>query len=117
LGNTPANWQQYVLRKRMPLLRTARARIGNTYRRAGYNLFTAAMKDKFYSDIEGKREFFKVPPRLTYFAAGFYETDPAGNAFVFRNARLYPLYTIAGVRYKRPEYAGQNLYQIQDFKP
>jgi hypothetical protein len=76
------------------------------------------MKPKFYAVLHGKREDFETLPRNTYFAAGFYpEKDIEGNAFVHYIGGLTPLYKINGERYCRPEYAGKDLREIENFKP
>jgi hypothetical protein len=73
---------------------------------------------RFYAKIEEKVEEFDELPYRTYFMYGQDGKDYIGNAMLFYNgSRLTPIYdSRTGAIYKRPEYAGMDLKDIDNFK-
>lgn len=77
---------------------------------------------RFYAKVGDKIEEFDELPYRTYFMYGQDGKDYIGNAtLVYTNAEggsvMTPIYEKNGKPYKRPEYAGMDLKDIENFKP
>lgn len=73
---------------------------------------------RFWAKVEDKVEEFDELPYRTYFMYGQQGKDYIGNAMLFyMGSRLTPIYeSKTGLIYKRPEYAGKDLKDIDNFK-
>jgi hypothetical protein len=76
---------------------------------------------RFYAKVGEKIEQFNELPYRTYFMYGEDGKDYEGNAmllYVDHNGGrvLTPIYENSGKPYKRPEYAGKDLKDIDNFK-
>lgn len=75
---------------------------------------------RFWAKIEDKvEEFDELPVYQTYFMYGQDGKEYIGNAMLlYMGCRLTPIYeSKTGKVYKRPEYAGMDLKDIDNFEP
>lgn len=79
------------------------------------------MTKRFFAQIGEKREEFDELPYRTYFMYGEHGADFKGNATVVYTRAdgsflMTPIYeSKTGKPYKRPEYAGKDLKDIENF--